>query len=202
MLVNASLQWQIATGRSSIAWAGVKGGSVCPAHPLDSLHLHAKYRPILPVRRARHPCHLRCMAHTYGEVLPSSFPDIFALATDPAQTVFVDAGSGYGALLIQAVQQYGFSHAVGVEKYKDKYQASLTTVAQLPQRLQERLTVQLQDINDTDLDALLDTFHYHTLLFFCNNVAFNSGTIHRYILTAWFVWIISLQVPKAVLTAD
>ncbi|DBA85292.1 TPA: hypothetical protein ACH3X2_005984 [Trebouxia sp. C0005] len=119
------------------------------------------------------------MAHTYGEVLPPSFPDIFSSAGDPQQTVFIDAGSGYGALLAAAVSVYGCSHAIGVEKYKDKYLASLELVGQMPPALQQRVTVVLQDINDTDLMPLLESLSFQTVLFFCNNVAFNSGTIHR-----------------------
>jgi len=120
------------------------------------------------------------MAHTYGEVLPPSFPDIFSFARNPQQTVFIDAGSGYGALLAAAVTVYGCSHAIGIEKYKDKYLASLKLVGQMPQALQQRVTIVLQDINDTDLMPLLDSLSFQNLLFFCNNVAFNSGTIHRY----------------------
>ena len=120
------------------------------------------------------------MAHTYGEVLPPSFPDIFSFARNPQQTVFIDAGSGYGALLAAAVTVYGCSHAIRIEKYKDKYHASLELVRQTPQALQQRVTIVLQDINDTDLMPLLDSLSFQNLLFFCNNVAFNSGTIHRY----------------------
>ena len=75
------------------------------------------------------------MSHTYGEVLPTSFPDIFSFARNPVQTVFIDAGSGYGALLISAVRNYGCQHALGIEKYKDKYLASLEAVSHLPQEL-------------------------------------------------------------------
>ncbi len=120
------------------------------------------------------------MAHTYGEVLPPSFPDIFSFARNPQQTVFIDAGSGYGALLTAAVAVHGCSHAIGIEKYKDKYLASLELVGQMPQALQQRVTIVLQDINDTDLMPLLDSLSFQSLLFFCNNVAFNAGTIHRY----------------------
>lgn len=120
------------------------------------------------------------MAHTYGEVLPPSFPDVFSFATDPQQTVFVDAGSGYGSLLIAAVKDYGCKHAIGIEKYKDKYLASLELVSQLSQDLQHSITILLQDINDTDFIPLLESLQFHKLIFFCNNVAFNSGTIHRY----------------------
>ncbi len=129
------------------------------------------------------------MAHTYGEVLSPCFPDIFSCARDPQQTTFVDAGSGYGALLVAAVTDYGCKHAIGIEKYKDKYHASLDLVSQLPQDLQQRVIVVLQDINDTDFMPLLDRMSFQTLLFFCNNVAFNSGTIHRY--TSSFTGMIS-----------
>ena len=126
---------------------------------------------------------LPCMAHTYGEVLPSSFADIFRYASVPQQTVFIDAGSGYGALLVAAVAEYGCKHAVGIEKYKDKYLASLELVSQLPQALQHCSTVVLQDVNDTDFMPLLSSVSFQTVLFFCNNVAFNAGTIHRYRLS-------------------
>ena len=120
------------------------------------------------------------MAHTYGEVLPPSFPDIFCFAHSPDQTVFIDAGSGYGALLISAVMDYGCQYALGVEKYKDKYLASLEAVSHIPQELQQRIQVVQQDVNDTDFLQLLSRQTFQNLLFFCNNVAFNSGTIHRY----------------------
>ena len=133
--------------------------------------------------------HLSCMAHTYGEVLPPSFPDVFSLAKLPSQSVFIDAGSGYGALLIAAVSEYGCQHAIGVEKYKDKYLASLDLVSKLTPELQQRISIVQQDVNDTDFLHLLSTLHFQHLLFFCNNVAFNSGTIHRYkpFAHAWLV---------------
>ena len=150
----------------------VKGSlSTQPLGPFDVSALPLRNRIILSGT-------LVGMAHTYGEVLPPSFPHIFSFARDPQQTVFIDAGSGYGALLAAAVTVYGCSHAIGVEKYKDKYHASLELVRQMPQALQQRVTIVLQDINDTDIMPLLDSLSFQTLLFFCNNVAFR--TIHRY----------------------
>ena len=119
------------------------------------------------------------MAHTYGEVLFPSFPEIFSLAKPPEHTVFIDAGSGYGALLVASVREYGCQHALGVEKYRDKYLASVDLVSQLPAELQQRISIVQQDVNDTDFSALLSKLKFQNLLFFCNNVAFNSGTIHR-----------------------
>ena len=77
------------------------------------------------------------MARTMGEVLPPSFPTLFALAprrrgaaaecdadadgavpSPPASSLFVDVGSGYGTLCIAAVRDYGFGAAVGIEKYR------------------------------------------------------------------------------------
>ena len=118
------------------------------------------------------------MAHTYGEVLPPSFPNIFSFAHSE-QSVFIDAGSGYGALLIAAVREYGCQFALGIEKYKDKYLASLALVSRLPQELQQRIHIVQEDVNDTDFLHLLSKLKFQHLLFFCNNVAFNSGTIHR-----------------------
>ena len=120
------------------------------------------------------------MAHTYGEVLSPSFPDLFSFARPPEQTVFIDAGSGYGALVIAAVTEYGCQRAVGIEKYSDKYLASLKLVGALSSEMQQRISVIHQDVNDTDFLQLLSKYEFKNLLFFCNNVAFNSGTIHRY----------------------
>lgn len=73
------------------------------------------------------------MARTMGEVLPPSFPALFALAprtpaanrraadadnASPAGPLFVDVGSGYGTLCVAAVAEHGFGAAVGIEKYR------------------------------------------------------------------------------------
>lgn len=140
-------------------------GAFAVGSPCKDTAISARYSP--------------CMAHTYGEVLALSFPDIFSFAQCPEQTVFIDAGSGYGALLVASIREYGCQHALGVEKYRDKYAASLDLVSQLPADLQQRISIVQQDVNDTDFLALLSTHKFQHLLFFCNNVAFNSGTIHR-----------------------
>lgn len=119
------------------------------------------------------------MAHTYGEVLPVSFPLIFNLISDAHSTVFIDAGSGYGTLVLAAVTSFQCKHSIGIEKYADKYQASVDLVTATPESLQSQVTVLLQDVNDTDVLDTLSALEYTTLLYFCNNVAFNSGTISR-----------------------
>lgn len=119
------------------------------------------------------------MAHTYGEVLPESFQHIFDLVPDAGKTVFIDAGSGYGTLLVAAVQKFGCLYSLGIEKFSDKYEASVDLIRRLPEALQSQFTVVLQDVNDTDLLPLLNKLEYSSLLYFCNNVAFNAGTISR-----------------------
>lgn len=57
------------------------------------------------------------MARTYGEVLESSFSEIFSIATGE-DTVFLDIGSGHGRLVIAAVQNFGCRLSVGIEKYR------------------------------------------------------------------------------------
>ena len=69
---------------------------------------------------------------------------------------------------------------LALRKYKDKYLASLEAVSHIPQELQQRIQIVQQDVNDTDFLQLLSRQTFQNLLFFCNNVAFNSGTIHRY----------------------
>lgn len=121
------------------------------------------------------------MAHTYGEVLPNSFHLLSALIphAEAGHTVFVDAGSGYGTLLVAAVQTFGCLHSVGIEKFSDKYDASVQLVQQLPAALQSQITLVMQDVNDTDVLSLLSSVNYTRLFYFCNNVAFNPGTINR-----------------------
>ena len=62
------------------------------------------------------------MARTYGEVLASSFPALFAAGVGcphaAARRAFVDVGSGHGALCRAAVEWGGFVGALGVEKYR------------------------------------------------------------------------------------
>ena len=119
------------------------------------------------------------MAHTYGEVLPESFQHVFDLVPSAETTVFIDAGSGYGTILVAAVQTFGCLHCFGIEKFSDKYEAGVDVVRQLPQSLQSRISLIKEDVNDTDVLALLSKTTFTTLLYFCNNVAFNAGTISR-----------------------
>ena len=119
------------------------------------------------------------MAHTYGEVLPESFQHVFDLVSSAGTTVFIDAGSGYGTILVAAVQTFGCLHSFGIEKFSDKYEASIDVVRQLPEVLQSKITLVKEDVNDTDVLALLSKTTFTSLLYFCNNVAFNSGTISR-----------------------
>ena len=57
------------------------------------------------------------MARTYGEIVESSFQDVFAIASGQ-DTIFVDIGSGHGLITIAAVQEFGCCFALGIEKYK------------------------------------------------------------------------------------
>ena len=57
------------------------------------------------------------MARTYGEILPESFGAVFEPCTT-GKTVFVDIGSGHGLITVAAVQDYGCSFAIGIEKYR------------------------------------------------------------------------------------
>jgi len=47
------------------------------------------------------------MAHTYGEVLERSYPNIFECISNPhGRSAIVDIGSGYAGILIAAMQQH------------------------------------------------------------------------------------------------
>ena len=51
----------------------------------------------------------RHMSHTYGEVLASSYDDIFACSnSNGAASAILDIGSGYGGILFAAVQRQEF----------------------------------------------------------------------------------------------
>ena len=61
--------------------------------------------------------------------------------------------------------------------------------AKLPAEVQQRLKFILEDINDTDLVEELANVQYTTLLMFCNNLAFNQGTVNRYCSTQLKSWL-------------
>ena len=57
------------------------------------------------------------MARTYGEIIEASFSEVFDIAHGE-ETIFLDIGSGHGKITISAVQSYGCSFAIGIEKYR------------------------------------------------------------------------------------
>ena len=120
------------------------------------------------------------MAHTYGEVLQSSFPAIFAcLPPQEGPRLFVDLGSGHGALCLAAVS-CGFDRALGVEKYEDKFASSLQRLQASSPDHRSRVTFQKADLNGFDYAELgSGSSPCNGLLIFCNNVAMNAGTIQR-----------------------
>lgn len=117
------------------------------------------------------------LARTYGEILPGSFEDVFALATQHP-TAFVDIGSGDGKLLVAAADR--FQAVVGIEKYRDRVATSKHNLQSLSDGLQKRVTLIEADCNDQDLSDSLMAFKtgWHLLLF-CNNVAFPAGLNKR-----------------------
>ena len=61
--------------------------------------------------------------------------------------------------------------------------------AKLPVEVQQRLKFIFEDINDTDLVEELASVQYTTLLIFCNNLAFNQGTVNRYRSSQLYSWL-------------
>ena len=61
--------------------------------------------------------------------------------------------------------------------------------AKLPAEVRQRLKFIFEDINDTDLVEELANVQYTTLLMFCNNLAFNQGTVNRYHPTQLKSWL-------------
>ncbi len=117
------------------------------------------------------------MARTYGEILESSFADVFALCDE--DTLFLDVGSGRGLITAASVQQGGCYRAIGIEKYNDKLQESQELLASLPEDVQSKIEFLLGDFNDHDLTAMLQSYACTSLLMFCNNLAFQQGTNMR-----------------------
>lgn len=118
------------------------------------------------------------MAQTYGEIVEHSFQDVFAFVEE--DTVFLDIGSGRGLITAASVQQSGCRKAVGVEKYRDKFQESQDLHASLPEDIRSKVQFILGDFNDFDLTEMVQVSSNSSLLLFCNNLAFNQGTNHRY----------------------
>ena len=57
------------------------------------------------------------MARTYGEITEESFAEVFNIASGK-DTVFIDIGSGHGKIVFSAVQSFGCTFAIGIEKYR------------------------------------------------------------------------------------
>ena len=119
------------------------------------------------------------MPRTYGEVCPSSFADILALGGN-TNKVLIDCGSGHGVLVKAAVEQYGCMFAIGIEKYKEPAAVAAKLFRSSSEDLQAKMRFLFEDMNDTDIPQQLQGLHFSTLILFCNNLAFNDGTVHRY----------------------
>jgi hypothetical protein len=117
------------------------------------------------------------MAQTYGEIVEQSFPEVFSYADE--DTLFLDIGSGRGLIVAASVQEGGCSRAVGVEKYKEKFDESQELHASLPALVQEKVQFLFGDFNDSSLTQMLLETRSTSVLIFCNNLAFNQGTTHR-----------------------
>ena len=121
------------------------------------------------------------MARTYGEIIEASFDSVFAQTLDRKAAVFVDIGSGKGLITAAAARKGGYAKAVGIEKYKDKYDESMQLRAYMPQDVQERLDFTLSDVADLDLRDLVQSWSQPEVLLFCNNLAFGHGMNGRYV---------------------
>ena len=126
----------------------------------------------------------RRMARTYGEIVEASFESVFAQTLNRKSSVFVDIGSGKGLITAASVQKGGYAKAVGIEKYKDKYDESMQLRASLPEDNQQGLDFILSDIADLDIRNLIQSWSKPEVLLFCNNLAFGHGMNGRYALLA------------------
>ena len=115
------------------------------------------------------------MARTYGEIVQASFEEVFAQTAQRAAAVFVDIGSGKGLIAAAAAGQGGYARAVGIEKYRDKYEDSMKLRSLLPEDVQSRLEFILSDIADLDLRQLIEQWAQAEVMLFCNNLAFGQG---------------------------
>ena len=121
------------------------------------------------------------MARTYGEIVPASFKEVFSQTLKRNAAVFVDIGSGKGVITAAAASEGGYAKAVGIEKYRDKYQNSVDLRASQPADVQDRLEFILNDIADLELGELIDQWAQPEVLLFCNNLAFGHGMNGRYV---------------------
>lgn len=120
------------------------------------------------------------MARTYGEIVQTSFEEVFALTADRSAAVFVDIGSGKGLFAAAAAAgQGGYARAVGIEKYRDKYEDSLKLRSSLPEDDQSRMELILSDVADLDLRQLVQQWAQAEVMLFCNNLAFGQGVNGR-----------------------
>ena len=115
------------------------------------------------------------MARTYGEIVQTSFEEVFAQTADRSAAVFVDIGSGKGLIAAAAVGQGGYARAVGIEKYRDKYEDSLKLRSSLPEDDKSRIELILSDVADLNLRQLVQQWAQAEVMLFCNNLAFGQG---------------------------
>lgn len=118
------------------------------------------------------------MPRTYGEVCPSCFSDIFCLGGD-TDKVLIDCGSGHGVLVKAAVERYGCTYAIGIEKYKEPAEIAAKMFTSSARDLQAKMRFLFEDMNDTNIFQQLQGLTFATVIFFCNNLAFHEGTVHR-----------------------
>ena len=118
------------------------------------------------------------MPRTYGEVCPSCFSDIFCLGGD-TDKVLIDCGSGHGVLVKAAVERYGCTYAIGIEKYKEPAEVAAKMFTSSARDLQAKMRFLFEDMNDTNIFQQLQGLTFATVIFFCNNLAFREGTVHR-----------------------
>ena len=126
------------------------------------------------------------MARTYGEITQISFEEVFSQTLDRSRAVFVDIGSGKGVITAAAVARGGFKGALGIEKYRDKYEDSMQLRASMPEDVQSKLEFTMSDIADLNLRDLIGELAQPEVLLFCNNLAFGQGMNNRCALSALF----------------
>ena len=119
------------------------------------------------------------MPRTYGEVCSCSFADLLNLHGSGTRKVLVDCGSGHGVLVKAAVEHFGCTFALGIEKYKEPAAIAEKLFLSCDSALQAKMRFLLEDMNDTDIPSQLEGIAYDTLILFCNNLAFHEGTVHR-----------------------
>lgn len=114
-------------------------------------------------------------AATYGEMTSMGFRTLATHIGLGAEDIFVDLGSGEGALVLQAADEFGVAHATGIELAETRHAAAVDALAAVPEDVRARTTL---IIGDAAGDVAADVLAQASVVW-CANLLFDDALQRR-----------------------